>query len=302
MDDQEVVTPVEETPAVAAPEAETEIQAADEGSLEPQGDAENGDAEDDLADIEYKGFKVRAPKGFAELIVPILEKGDNLEAGYTKSFMETAEVRKTFEGRLQDLDQQERISAEIGDDLAQLRAVDGRLAQFQQVNWQEWQANDPQAANAAMAEMMQLQTAQTNLRGHVEGRKTEIAARQAHLRATLIDDTMQVLSKPDPTYGWDGKFDEAKQTKLTTFGKEMGLTDREIADITHPVAIKVLNLAFEKAQDLKKLKAAIKAPASPQANPVPIVTSGKTRASVDPDKLTTEQWVKWRNQQVHKAK
>lgn len=292
MEELIATTPETEVKDVAQ-EASTEQASQNESN--PLDDAEVSD-EPEFDEVEYGGNKYRVPKELA----PIISKAENLEAGVTRRFQEAAEIKKAADAQLQQFHREQQINSELTQEVSQLTAIESRLTQYQRVNWQQWQATDPQAAQAGMAEMMQLQNSYGQLRGHVEGRKAEIAAIHEHRNATVISDAIEQLSKPDPEKGWAGKFDVSVKENLTKFGRELGYTDEELAGTNHPLMIKTLNLARIGYETLKKQRTAV-APQKAEANPVPQVGAGKSRSSVDPDKLSTEQWLKHRNEQVRKT-
>ena len=274
-------TPAEEAPAADEPD-----------SLEEQDDA-GAEPDDDFEEVDFNGKKYSISKELA----PIIAKAENLEAGVTKRFQEAAELRKQAEAQLQTFQREQQVNSQIIQEVSQLSGVEQRLAQYSQVNWQQWQAQDPQAANAGMAEMMQLQSAHQQLRGTVESRKAEIGAIQEQRAATQISQAIEALSKPDPDKGWAGKFDQPTREALTKFGKEMGYTDEELRGTNHPLMIKTLNLARIGAEALKKQKASI-SPPKPQAAPVPTVSAARTRSNpVDPDKMSQKQFNEWRAKQ-----
>jgi hypothetical protein len=290
-------TPVTETPAQEVPQKpETPAEPVADSTQEPLEDADQTiGIEPEVEEVEFSGNKYKVPKE----LVPIIAKAENLEAGVTRRFQEAAELRKAAEAELQTVGRERQISSELTSELGQLANVESRLAQFQNVNWQQWQAADSPSANAAMAEMMQLQDARQQLSGNIENRKAEIGAMIEQRAATMISQAVEALTKPDPKLGWAGKFDVTTKDNLTKFGKEIGYTDAELAGTTHPLMIKTLNLAKIGYETLRKQQASATAPKIAAA-PVSQVSSGKTRSTVDPDKLSTEEWTKWRNSQVAK--
>jgi hypothetical protein len=151
-----------------------------------------------------------------------------------------------------------------------------------------------------MARMMQLQNAHRQLYGQVEGRKAEVAAAREQRVATARSQAIETLSKPDLEKGWDGKFDDAKRETLSSFGRSIGFTEEELSNTDHPLMIKTLNLARIGLESLKKTRTAA-APIKTEAKPVPQVGAGKTRSTVDPEKLPMEQWVKYERERMKRA-
>ena len=230
-------------------------------------------AEDETAEeVAFKGKTYKVDKEIAEL----LKKADSLDGDYTRKSQAVAELRKAAELELQQAQRETSFSQEIVQDVGQLRVIESRLTQFQNVNWQQWYAQDPNAANAAQMEYTQLRDAHGQLNGRVEAKKAEIAANHEQRNATALSQAIDMLNKPDVENGWDGKFDSAKQESLTKFGLKMGFTGEELKNTTHPLMIKTLNLARIGAETLAKQRSA-NAPAKPEA--VPVTTIGARKSS-----------------------
>jgi hypothetical protein len=140
------------------------------------------------------------------------------------------------------------------------------------------------------------------LSGHVEGRKAQLEQAREQETAIALSRAVEALNKPNPNLGWDGKFDAGKRASLTKFGMELGYTNEELSNTTHPLMIQTLNLARIGYETLRKQSASLKSP-TPVAKPVPQVATGKTRTGpVNPDKLSADEWLKWRESQLAKQK
>ena len=120
--------------------------------------------------------------------------------------------------------------------------------------------------------------------------------------AIALEKAVQNLNTPDPKFGWDGKFTADRRQELTKFGLDLGFTNEELANTSHPLMIKGLWLMKIAADKLREQNATLKQ-ARPEVKPVPTVTTGKTRTGPsNPDKLTPDQWVKWRESQLAKQR
>jgi hypothetical protein len=275
-----------ETPA-QEPVTTTQEQENALDNNDPSEDNVETGAESDLEELDYNGNKYKVPKELA----PLIAKADSMQADYTRKTQEAAEMRRAAEARFAEVQHEAEINHEMIDEISQLNTVASRLSQYQAVNWQQWQAQDPQAAQAGMAEMMQLQNAHNALRGNVEGRRMEIAANRERQSASEISQAIEVLNKPDPDKGWAGKFDQATQSTLTKFGRELGYTEEELSGTNHPLMIKTLNLARIGYEALKKQRGF--APTKTVANPVPTLGASRSSPAVDPEKMTQKQYNKW---------
>ena len=294
MDTNEPTNPVAEAPEAEAPEVE---EAAPELKAE---DAEEADTEaeapEEEEELDIDGNPLRVPKTLAEK----LKARMMMQADYTQKTQTLAEQRRALEAQRQATEWEAATRSELFQEEAQLFTIAQRLDQFQNVNWQAIAQQNPQQYVAARAEYDQLKEVHDRLSGHVESREAELAAHREQVTATALTRAVEHLNKPKPDIGWDGKFDADKRSTLTKFGMELGFTNEELTNTSHPLMIQTLNLARIGYEALRKQSATLKQ-TQPQANPVPQVKSGKSRPGVfNPDTLPPDQWVKWREKQIAK--
>jgi hypothetical protein len=297
MEMNEATNPAPEAEEAEAPEVETEeteTLAADEPD---DNDGEDGEAPpEEEEELDIDGNPLRLPKTIAEK----LKARMMMQADYTQKTQTLAEQRRELEAQRQATEWEAQTRQQLFREEADLMAVSQRLEQFQNVNWQALAQQDVQQYAAAQAEYTQLKDIHDRLSGHVEGRRAELAAQREQTTATALQRAVEHLSKPKPDLGWDGKFDAEKRASLTKFGIELGFTNEELANTSHPLMIQTLNLAKIGLDTLRKQSATLKTK-TPEAKPVPQVATGKTRTGpVNPDRLSTEEWVKWRERQVAK--
>ncbi len=289
--------PVDNPVAVATQEpapADTEIPELTEG--DPATDNADESSEPEVEEVEYKGKVYAVPKDLA----PDLKNWDSLQADATRKTMAAADIRKDFEARAQSFAEEQQMNEALFVERAQLVNVKSRLDQYNNVDWQGWQQTNPQAAQAASMELLQLQRVEKELSSNIEGRKAELTARQQQNIAKLNSQAIEALNKPDPALGWDGKFDADKSQKLTAFLEKVGFTPAEIKGTNHPLMIKVAHAAMKNFEAMEKQRTAI-APQRPKAEPVPQITPGKSRSVVDPEKMSMAEFTKWREAKI-KAK
>ncbi len=153
---------------------------------------------------------------------------------------------------------EQQTRTELFKEEAQLFAVQQRLNQYQNVNWQALAQQDVQKYAAAQAEYTQLRDYADRLSGHVEGRKAELARAAEQETAIALSKAVEALNKPNPALGWDGKFDADKRASLTKFGIELGFTNEELSNTSHPLMIQTLNLARIGYETLRKQNASLK--------------------------------------------
>ena len=293
MEMNEATNPAPEAEEVEAPEVETEETLAAEPDENADEDGEAPPEEEEELDLD--GEKLRLNKALAEKI----KAGFMKNSDYTQKTQTLAEQRRELEAQRQATEWEAQTRQELFREEAQLMTVSQRLEQFQGVNWQALAQQDVQQYAALQAEYTQLRDVHDRLSGHVEGRRSELAAQREQTTATALQRAVEHLSKPKPDLGWDGKFDADRRSALTKFGLQLGFTNEELSNTSHPLMIQTLNLAKIGYEALKKQTSTLKQ--QPQANPVPQVAAGKSRSgTADPDKLPVDQWVKWRERQIAK--
>lgn len=256
-------------------------------------DAEEGQVQEpEYEEVDYNGNRYKVPKEVAPALM--------MQADYTRKTQEVAELRKAAEAEREAFMVEKQINDEIFDDAAQHRAISARINELRNVNVQALQ---PQQQIQYMMEMQNLQAAAGELAGKINYRRNELTELQQQNAAKQIQQAVAELTKPDERLGWSGKYDDSMRASLAATGKEIGLPDHVLNGIREPVIIKALHLAKIGLDTLKKQKAAATAkPAQTPANPVPTVSGVKTKAAVDPEKLSADEWVKWREKQLAKAR
>lgn len=293
MEMNDTTNPEAEAPEAEAPEVDTEDSenlAADEAD---ENAAEGDEAPEEEEELDIDGNPLKVPKTLAEK----LKARMMMQADYTQKTQALAEQRREIEAQRQAVQWEREMEGSLSKETAQLDAVRSRLEQFQNVNWQELAQTNPQQAIALQAEYTQLKDFNDSLSGQIEGRRQQLAAMREQATAISVERAVAALSQPDPTNGWDGKFDADKSRKMTDFLMSKGANPEVLRTILDPLSIKIINLAMIGDETLRKQSATLKKPA-PVANPVPQVNTGKTRATVNPDKMTADQWREWREEQI----
>jgi hypothetical protein len=282
MDLSTATNPETETVEVEA----TEVETPDEQPLEGEAEAPEGEEEapEEEEELDIDGNPLKVPKTLAEK----LKARMMMQADYTQKTQQIAEQRREYEAQRQAFEAEQETRQALFNEEAQLHTVRQRLSDFQNVNWQQLAAQNPQQALAAQAEYTQLRDYHDRLNGHVEGRKAELAAVREQETAIAMQQAMEALSKPNPDLGWDGRFDAEKSKALTDFGMKLGFTNEELANTTHPLMIQTLNLA---RLGMKHLEAQRKAPQRPAAEPAAKVPAAKSQAFPrNPEQMSMAQY------------
>lgn len=245
------------------------------------------DDEDELEE-DLDGVKVRGKKEAIERL-----KAERLmQADYTRKTQEAAEIRKAAEAERAQLQQARQFEQQNLDIVADIRAMDRELMQLQQMNFHQLSDQDPVQAQKLMARFQQLQTARGQAANVLTQRHQAFTHAQQQEAARQLEEGRRVLQRDIP--GWGPEM----AAKLTQFALANGYTEAEVAAIRSPAMVRSLYREYQVAEAKKQ---ATKRPAQVQAAPVTRVNSAsKSKAAIDPDKLSPEQWLKWRTAQVSK--
>lgn len=258
----------------------------DESLLLPEElDGEQSEEDDDLEE-DLDGLKVRGKKDAIEKL-----KAERLmQADYTRKTQEVAEFRRQAEAERQAFETERQVHMQNLQEVATMRAIEMQLQNFAQVNWQQLADQDPVQAMKLDHQMRALQSQREQLRASVSQRYEQFTQAQQQEAARQLAEGQKVLQRDIP--GWGPEL----ASKLTAFALSNGYTEREVAAIRSPAMVRSLYREYQVAEAKKQ---ATKRTPQVQTAPVTRVNSAnKSRAAIDPDKLSPEQWLKWRTAQV----
>lgn len=246
------------------------------------------DADPDLETYELDGKSYKVPKD----LVPRLMK----DADYTQKTQHLAEMQRAVEAQKAAVEAAAAISAEVMDARVALKALDREIEAYQQINWLEWQRQDPDAAQRnrwAYDDLLQKrQQAAADLSGKEQDlqqqqRNRDIAAQRE--TAERLRAGHEQLRKAIPNWGPE------RATQLSQFAMSHGFKADEIGSLDDPRIIQFMDLAERGAAALKREAARAKAEKAQSVKPAKTVGSGGPAGRVDADKLSTAQWIERRN-------
>lgn len=278
------------------PSGDSEVQDLDEGTTsgEPQVDeseaeeldGEHPEEEDEDLEEELDGLKVRGKKEAIERL-----KAERLmQADYTRKTQEVAEQRKAIQAERERVEQTRAFEQQNLDIVADIRAMDREMAQLQQVNLHQLSDQDPVQAQKLMVRLQQLQSIRGQAANALAQRQAQFQQWSQHEAARQLEEGRQVLQREIPGWGPD------LAAKLVEYGKSRGYTEAQLGNVTTPNFVIDLYRSFQFDEARKK---ATQRPKQVQEKPVTRVqASSKSRGVVDPDKLSTDEWMKWRNSQI----
>jgi hypothetical protein len=261
-------------------ETETEQQFDDDGNpIDPEPE------EDDSEEIEHEGQKYKVPKAIKPLVM--------MQADYTRKTQEVADLRKAVEAERQTLHQSSE--AEIAA-RATVVALDQQLAQFQNIDWDAWEDQDPFAAQKGLRQYQQLRDARGQAAGQFVALQQQRNLEAQRTTAKRLEEGRAALARDIP--GWS---DTLAASLLETGAKHYGFERGEIEDsFDDPRLIKVLHDAHQYQLSKGKQKQAQKHVAAQQVQPAAKVGARSAPPSGLDDRLPTDEWMRRREAQLRK--
>lgn len=258
-----------------------------EGSEDGEGEGEGQEqpaADADTAEIEVEGKKYKVPAA--------LKDGYLRTADYTQKTQALAADRKALETR--DAAARQHIR-----EYATLINLNDRIAEYDNVDWNAFQAADPDGANAAWRD----RTLLLEKRGAAADKFAEAerirGVEKQQETAKRIEEAKSEARKLIPD--WSEELDQ----KLATYGEANKLSRDDMfgALLRNPNFIGILNKARLYDENKPKLDAAKKVEKKVEAiktvqktAPAPQARSGASPATPkDPAKMTIAQYHAWRN-------
>ena len=276
------VIEAEDTPLVEVESGEPEVQ--DQASEDTETEQPPEAAE--LVNVEYDGTEYEVP---AKLKDALLRQSD-----YTTKTQALATERKALEAQSAAFQQQQELNQQTFDDVAQVKAIDQQIEQYNALNWDElYQQDVAQAASLArQKDDLKEQRAQTITR--LEHNKNQVLNNQRVEHARVVEEGQKVLK--NEIENWSP---ELAQT-IATYGVSQGLDERAVASIVDPVHVKLIDKARRYDELVAKQKAAKPVAEPPKAA---IKVKGKrANPTKDPDKLSMDEWLKMRDKEIEKKR
>lgn len=196
-----------------------------EQQADPEGDV------DDFVEAEYEGKTYKVSKEIKEALLR--------QADYTRKTQEVADTRKQVEERAQILEQQERLLQANFDKAVELREVQTRLAQYEQVDWQALVDQDPVQAtklNLAYQQLQREAALKQQEFQQVAQQRQQLSAQQ--LQQTLGEAKKDLMARI-PNFGAD------VAAKIKEAGKAYGINDAELENVIDPRYVHVLHDAMQ---------------------------------------------------------
>jgi hypothetical protein len=292
--ESEVVAPVE----TGAPEVETTSGSLLGGNETELG--EQGLPVDDDEEIEHDGEKFKVPKKLKDAFLrqddytrktqAVAEERRQVEA-------RDAQIRQHFEQRQAQFQAQAEFQQKHIKDVAAVVSIDERLGQLSRIDWDALETADPMQAVKLNRQVQQLQLQKQDIVGRLNQAQQQQAFERQQLTARQQEEIArrEETSRRELEVAIKGFSTPEVQTQLKEAARSIGYRDEELTTVNDPRFVKLLNKA---AQYDRLVAQRTSKPKEEPAKPVTRIATKTSPATVDEDKLSPDEWRKWRDNQV----
>ena len=291
---------MDETNNLPEPEAEGELVETTTEAPEDKDTPEDATPEDDtteddttedekpelnVVDVKYDGKDYSVPP---ELKDALLRQSD-----YSRKMQDISGKRKELEAKDQTLQRDTELHQLHIDEVATIKAIDQQLQTYESVDWETAYTDDPVEAMKLDRQQRGLQDNKTQALARFQENQREAFELQRGEHAKLLEKGQTALEADLP--GWNAEMAE----KTRKYALKAGLSETEASRVINPIHVKVLHKA--RLYDELVAKQAAKPKPAP-AQPAAKVKGARQGGSKDPEKMTADEWMRWRNKQVAKRR
>ena len=287
MDDMETTSSVDggALPAIEVEDEHsgTESDAFDSGNPEDEG--RDDEREEEYAEVERDGRIARIPAWLKPELL--------MQADYTRKTQELAEARRAI--KVERIESQQASEAEVAA-TANLSLIDRQIGQYMKVDWNAWHDSDPFEAQKAFAQFQLLKDARAQTQEYLGSAREERTFREQQDTARRLEEGAAELARD--IKDWSPE----TAAKLLDFGqRHYGFSREDLDGIDDPRVVKVLHAAFHWEEHQKKHRQAQSHAAAQTTRPAAKVGGASPKPGLD-DRLSAEEWLRRRNEQVRKRR
>ena len=181
-----------------------------------------------------------------------LLNGYSRSQDYTRKTQEVAEMRRTVEQQAQLFQQQQAVMSANIEKVAEIKSIQDKLAQFEQVDWSTITDQDPVQAQKLLIARQNLERQLSVKAQEYQQSLAQSQQLMAMQRQQQLQEAAKELHRVLP------EFNEQLAEKIRTSTKAYGYTDQELANVTDPRLVKVLHDAMQWQQLQKQKPVAMK--------------------------------------------
>lgn len=244
--------------------------------------------ESDEDDYEVGNDKYRIPKTL-KAHLDELKAGNLRNEDYTQKTQSVAEQRRAFEAERQAFAEQQQLAAQHIEKVAEIKAIDRQLAQYQKLDWNALVDADPVNAMKLDRQMRELQEQRGQSVAAIEQAQARSSHESQQATARRIQEARETLSKDIQGYGTPEVMKALSET-----AKAFGYRPEELANVNDPRAVKLL---YEASQ-YRKLMAKAKTAEKPEVKPITRVAGAGATNAKDPSNMTDKEFADFRRRQI----
>jgi hypothetical protein len=222
--------PDEEVQEAVEPEAEATEVEPEEAIEESGAETEEETAEPaEVINIDGEEYEVPAP----------LKDAFMREQDYRKKTMELATQRKMLDEQIQVTQQQAQFQQQFNEQIGVISNIDAQIKQYEGVNWDVLQQDDPLQFVALKEKLRDLKDARNYYTNDLNQKQQQNAIQAQQHYAKLKEQGVRDLQ--NSIKGWG----EERAREIKSFGVETyGFQETELASIIDPRMVKVLHDAY----------------------------------------------------------
>lgn len=291
--------------AAPASDTETATSNADEvgGEQDTEGEQPDATTPEDV-EVAFGAKTLKVAKGAIpdEILAELTEFTKGINGDYTRKTQEIAETRKAIEAEREMLSLTSKLAGQKLQDFAEGQMIARTLQQLQAEYAQQgaslWQSNPDQARQMSdRISMLQAELAQKV--DAVSRHEAEIKAAEQQYVAKAMEAGRAEMQKR--VKGFDANAEKA----LTEYAASRGIpTEQANQWALNPVVAEAFWKAMQFDRQQATVKAAVAAKQAPAPAPEPVkpISGAKAQTARDPEKMSDDEWFKWRNSQLAKRR
>jgi hypothetical protein len=249
---------------------------------------EPSQVESDEEDYELGDDKYRVPKTL-KAHIDELKAGNLRNEDYTQKNQSVAEQRRALEAERQEFVQRQQFQQQHLDKVAEVKALDRQLEQYQKLDWNAITDADPVQAMKLERQMRELQTQREGTVRELNETVAKATTEQQQATARQLMAAREQLAREIKGFG------TPEVTKaLTETGKAFGFKPEELANVNDPRAIKLLHEAYL----YRKLVADKQKETKLDVKPITRIGGAAATAQKNPSDMTDKEFSAWRKRQI----
>ena len=256
-------------------ESESEVEELEEDNPDTEEDEDETEDEDDVEVEERKTFRVKANGEEKDVTLTELVEGYQKGSDYTKKSQALAEDRKKVEAEAHAVQEAMQLREQYAQRLGQVQQLLEQDAN-NGVDLEQMKENDPIAWSIAIAEKTEnnkkIQLIQQEQARLAQAQQQQVAQHQAK----MVAHESQMLTEKVKEFS-DPKKAEQLKGEIRNFGKSIGFTDDELAQVYDHRHVMVM----QKAMEYDKLQKANPGVAKKLAKAPKMAKKGNKIANVD---------------------